>query len=419
MGQGAQAFCFAATLLMAAFAGCLQAEVPVPAGGDSGTPVSSRPPVVAILDSGLHPYHVAFAAPGGGAERFADMFGAERFDLAQSGDFSARVEEDRPEWEAIEQGRLYAFAGTRVLGVTFGHNKGELPFLDQRDHGTAVGSLVMREAPEAMLVIVQVDPGICNLEDTSDCPIFPTATEAMRWVADQPWIDVVSLSLGYPGNIPLRMSQQEAEFVTATRLAHDRGKIVIAGSGNTVVPALAGQFAGPPWVIAVGGAQPSQRGDQIQASKGPDVVANFTEWLATRDTLDGWHWDVGTSFAAPIVAGALAEALGRLRAVDPAMPVPPAVLRDALNASSLAWAPTEWDATRKPTNDTLANYVSNSVPALTPAQSGWGYVDGSIVDELVRRVLEDDLEPPAGKALTARYMAEWQGLRERYWQSAP
>ena len=408
-------------LLAPALAGCLDVEgESAGAVAETGQGASRRPPVVAIIDSGVHTYHEAFrAAPGEGIEGWYGTFGATRLDLAQAGDFAARVEEDRAEWESLESGRLYGFAGTRVLGVTFGHNKGELPFLDARRHGTAVASRVLQEAPEAILVVIQVDPGICNLVDPSDCPIFPQATEAMRWAAGQAWIDVISLSLGYPGNPTLRMSPQEAEFVAASRLAHERGKLVVAGAGNTATPPLMSQFAGPAWVVSVGGAQPAHQGNQMEASKASDLIANYTAWVATSGTLDGWHWDVGTSFAAPTVAGTLAKAIGRLLEVAPDAPASPAGLRAALNASALLWGPTDWDPTAKPTNDTLSNLVSQAAPILTPLQSGWGYVDGSLVDELVRRVLEDDLAPPPEKAQTAAYMAEWQALRETYWQNAP
>jgi len=56
---------------------------------------------------------------------------------------------------------------------------------------------------------------------------------------------------------------------------------------------------------------------------------------------------------------------------------------------------------------------------LAQPQMGWGYVDGGLAPEVARRVLENDLAPPAEKAQAMLFQAQWQKAREEYWATWP
>ena len=422
-------------LVAGALAGCAAPDASPPGAGGAGFGSSApRPTVVAIMDSGVNPYHAAFQAePARGVDAHADIFPeAERVRLSSEGGLPRRLAADGAFWDGVEPGRLYAFSGTRVLAVTFGHGPGESPILDVPDHGTGVASLLARTDPDALIVVVQIDSNLCAPSDPVDgCSLSVKIAPALQWIADQPWIDVVSLSLGMPLNPPSNAATDEETraYLAASRLLHDRGKVVVAAAGNDPAPSLASHYAGPPWMIAVGGFEPAQGGESSDASRAVDVLANYTEYVADAATLDGYHWRGGTSYAAPLVAGTLSRAVFEARAavghaegiVDGhlAPGLHGTTFRAALNATARTPSATAWDPTAEPTNETYWNLVTQSVPVLLPGlQAGWGYVDGALAGEVARRVLEADLAPPPEKAVTARHMAEWHAWRETYWSRA-
>lgn len=406
-----------ALLLGASISGCVGArEEPDP----PATPAAARgdPVVVALIDTGVNPYHAAFRVSSeielaGGS--FPSLPGAEDVVLAANGSFETRRAADDEFWANVEIGQLYSFQGTRLAAISFSNKPGDPLILDNRDHGTGTAALVAREAPDALILMIQVDVTICDpVRPTDACSIFSQAAPAMAWAAEQPWIDIISLSLGRPANAPYDTSMQA--FVDASRVAHDNGKIITVAAGNTVVPPLAAYYAGPPWVIAVGGAQPASRGESADAAKGADVLANFTEYVPSQASIDAYTWTSGTSLSTPIVAGTLAHAMALVRAQGKA--VASKELRDALNATAVYFDLTDWDPTTPPTNDTRFNLVTHSLPVVAPfAQMGWGYVDGGLAEEITRRLVEGDLTPPPEKATTRQYQAQWQALRETYWRN--
>ena len=408
-----------AAILLSMAAGCVAPSQGAPSAEEAGAaPV--RPVVVAVLDTGINPYHEAFRAdPGAGVERFADAFGAEVLRLSGEGTYEERRDADEALWDGLEPGRLYAFAGTRVLAASLSVPEGDPLVLDVEGHGTGVAGMAAREAPGALVLMLQVDVEYCSTGDPAACELGHRTSNAMAWAAEQPWIDVVTTSLTYPANPPSASSADPdvAAYVAASRLAHDRGKVLVNAAGNSPTPSAASQFAGPPWVIAVGGAQPSQRSEALESSRAVDLVANYTDLAPAADSVDAYEWVAGTSFGTPLVAGTLANAIARVReARGDAGPVATKDLRDALNATAVHFAATDYDASGQPTNDTVRNAYLRGVPVVVPfAQMGWGYAHGGMAEEIARRVLEGDLAPPPEKALAAEYQARWQAAREDYW----
>ena len=409
-------------VLIGPLAGCIEnAEGPFPVHTKEGV---ARPPrVVAVIDSGLNPYHAAFQASKGDAvEMYAPQMGATVVNLSGSGDYTARLEQDGGMWDSLEPGRLYAFAGTRAMGISFGQGHPGPVVLDYvpAGHGTSVASAVLQADPDAFVLVVQVDARLCDTEElSSDCPRLVELAHAMEWIAEQPAIAVVSLSLNYHANVPLPEQVPTVRpYLEAAQRAFESGKVIVNSAGNYVAPPVASHLGGPPWMISVGGAQEAQRGDTAGAAKGPDVLGPFNIWGAMSGTTEDYGWRSGTSFAAPTVAGTLSRAIGLLHEQG-IHPVPLDQLRTALNASALTWAAEDWRPLASSSNTTFDRIFETSFPSLTPAQTGWGFVNASLAPDIARRVLEQDFSIPPEKANTAAYMARWQAAREAYWANAP
>lgn len=356
------------------------------------------------------------------ASPLASIPGADLLTLTKGPTFEEARQADEGLWQGLEEGQLYAFAGTRVLAISIGPPPQNTRVFDMTGHGTEVASIVAREAPESLIVMVQVDSDSCAAS-TGRCPIIPDVAKAMEWIADQPWIDVVSVSLGWPADLPLSAAQQPqmTAYLRATERAHQNGKLIVNSAGNTPTVSFLDYFNGPPWVIAVGGMVPAAKGDAVESSRFVDVVANFTALVATKDSFDGYAWQSGTSFAAPLVAGTLADSIHRVResiraAGELRAPPAPRDYRDAMNATATYPSSSEWNPTRWTSNDTKRELTMVSLPVLVGyAQMGWGAVLGGDSAKIADRVLASDLSPPPEKRDAAAHQARVQGLRESYW----
>jgi subtilisin family serine protease len=173
-------------------------------------------------------------------------------------------------------------------------------------HGTAVASLLVGRdqrfsgaAPEAALYAADVYCG----DDSAGAA--ETLAQALGWLAREQ-VAVINVSLVGPPN---RLLERTVQALLA------RGHLVVAAVGNdgpAAPPLYPAAFAG---VVGVTGVQPSRR-VLPEAAQGTQVsfAAPGAE-LAAAAAGAGYRSVRGTSFAAPLVAGLLADAL---RAPDPA-----------------------------------------------------------------------------------------------------
>lgn len=366
--------------------------------------------VVALLDSGINPYHIAFQSARPTTQEGDPVL----ISLSTNGSLEDRLEEDSEIWDSIEVGKLYAFEGTRVKAISFGKRTESALILDDVNHGTGTASMVGAVDPEIDLVMVQVDEKICSIYPPGDCPIFPDLADAMEWIAEQEWIDLVSISLGVPGNPPGDGAQTPSiqRFIDAQRRMHDEGKLIVSGAGNTVTPPFTSYLGGPPWVIAVGGVDTPTRGEELEAGHAPDVVANYTALVADATTVDEFRSRSGTSFSTPLVAGVLASAQrqleveGRVADTDLRDALRGAMNRTAANLNPGDWDPAAWVPT---------NLTSPGAPVLAPGpQTGWGAIDTSHV-ALIVDAIRTGTAPPK-PAAQMRYMETWADAREAYWE---
>lgn len=373
-----------------------------------------RPVVIAVIDSGAIPYLPVFDVQDGVDVGAWIPVPVAKVDISRDGPPQERFDKDKEDLlRSLRTGTLYHYSGTRLLGYST-KSLGEFPTVDPNGHGTGTTYLAARDAPHAIIVSVQVAAVGCPNYD--QC-VDPSIADAMEWVADQSWIDIVSVSLingqlNQPDNEALH--EQAGRYLRASKRAADQGKIIVNGAGNAVVPSLADYFNGPPWIVNVGGFESNASGEAAIASKTVDVVANFSEIVPIGDA-ERYEPRSGTSLATPLVAATLAEALRLVRQTDPSRTPSAFELREALNATASYVEPTSWQPTPPPGWGLPVDPVRASLPVLIQPQMGWGYVDASMATEIARRVLEGDLAIPAGKEQAREFQPRWQQAREEYW----
>ena len=189
-----------------------------------------------------------------------------------------------------------AFAQARIQG--FGCGGRELPSA----HGTAVASLLVGRdgafagvQPAAELFAADV---YC---DQPDGGAAEDVARALAWMVRER-VPVINISLVGPTNILM---------AKATQAVMRQGHLVVAAVGNDGPAAPALYPASYPGVVGVTGVAPSRR-VLPEAGQGPQVIlaAPGSELAAARSG-GGYAAVRGTSFAAPIVAGLLAEVLSQ------------------------------------------------------------------------------------------------------------
>lgn len=200
---------------------------------------------------------------------------------------------------------------------------------DQFGHGTFVAGLVHAAAPGAEIVSIKLS-GANGAVDVTQ------VLAALQWVVanrDRYSIDVVNLSFGNDS----KQSANTSPLNFAVQRVWDAGIVVVASAGN--LGSSAGTVTKPgddPLIISVGATDDqgtARRKDDVIASYGsrgptqdglakPDLVAPGTRVVSLRapgSTADVQHPQArigtdhfrgsGTSFAAPIVSGIVAQML--------------------------------------------------------------------------------------------------------------
>ena len=389
-----------------------------PLDGSGSLPSGPRSHVVvALVDTGINPYHDLYrSAPLGdpGAMLEGYPVDAKPLALTLGSDYGADRKADETLWGKTELNQLYYFPGTRIVGgISFGHDSfsnsaaNDIPVLDEDGHGTATSSRVAMMAPDAWIVMVEA--GASSLED------------AIAWAANQPWIDVISISIGPLADLP---TSQEGD--PGTHAAWGAGKIVFTAAGNEPTLSPTSPLSGPVWVVSVGAALPDKGGEPGTAAKGMDIVSDYDPETADFDSVNGTQPRSGTSFSTPTAAGVVAEALylardaagwsrgladGKLVGGNGpgllADGLTNAELRDAMNGVAVYWDVTRWGPS------------GLSLPILPVApwvQMGWGYVGPDEVATL-SQVLLSGTVPTKGPDAQA-YMGAVMSLRESLWGPA-
>lgn len=302
--------------------------------------------VVALIDTGMNPYHQEFRRPalvdnpstyisGLPASQLVEVdlcfYDPATKTVAQSrcpASADAAAGNDAAKWapfdvspagaRAAGAGEIAWFPGTNVMLVSFGHvGDQNYPGMDGArgagdEHGTwttsNVGGLTTGTCPECIVVLIEGDT-VAAIED------------AYWWASNQPWIDVISssVSIGLIG-----VGANPADFFDATSAATKNavanGKLVFESSGNGIANAgvaptstYLGANANP-WTIAVG-CSAEHTGQQCFYSDYPNpITASGIDRIgASVDTYIGTAGVGGTSFSAPSSAGVAARTIYALR----------------------------------------------------------------------------------------------------------
>lgn len=212
----------------------------------------------------------------------------------------------------------------------------------QSNHGTQTWSLIGANVPDT-LVGIAPDAGfiLAKTEDVSS----ERRVEEDNYVAALEWADsldadVVSASLGYfdfDNGFAYLPSQLDGDFAVTTRAADEaarRGIIVVVSAGNDgPAPRSISTPADGDSVISVGATDSlgalagfSSRGPTADGRTKPDLTApGVAVWVFGPG---GYGRSNGTSFAAPIIAGAAAL----LKQIHPTLG--PIEVRDALRGAA-------------------------------------------------------------------------------------
>lgn len=398
---------FTAVAVLALLAGCTSPQL---ASGPSPTPPDY--PVVAIIDSGINPYHTAFASND---PALADFIASLRdrqgrppseVQLSGTGDYASRIAADRRFWEAAEPGRLYWFVGTRVLALS-SDVQGAVAVLDEEGHGTSVASVIREVSPVAVILVVET----VVAESEPPESMIPTAV-ALQHLTGLDWVDVVSLSIG-PAWGAERLGSND--IAKATMALAEEGKLLVVAAGNQPNHPATGATAGPPWVMSVTGGRNDSYGRTIFSAQAEDLVSDYYKPRAASEaSIDDYHEGLGTSYAAPTVAGVAARALDALRASGAS--VVPSELRPLLNQTAVYWNLTDWTPV-EPHPDPLQTSLRSTVPVANPwLQMGWGYVGPEHADLLAQAYL-GTWTPPPKPPEAVEYMAAQHQARIAYWDA--
>ncbi len=244
------------------FAGCvvvvglIVSSVAVAAPGtDTGTPKAAgrtgSNAVVAILDSGINPYHTTFQDDSPLAKKHPSTYIpgypkdaiALRLSLGEEKYWDAVKKDCERIWSKIVPGKLYWFPGTKIVGaVTFSPQiqmdckeaepSEDSHILDEGGHGTMTASRAASNeygaCKECRIVAVQFSLNGFNKDD---------AIQAISWAADNAdWIDLQSNSWGplTPGWEPTGQGQLVTANPEVVRAVEEvsRKHLAFWASGN-------------------------------------------------------------------------------------------------------------------------------------------------------------------------------------------
>ena len=288
--------------------------------------------VIAVVDTGINPYHVAYRRPEYAVHpsTYIDGFPADApalgLNLGEPDYVTARGGDDGPVWSQVAEKRLYWVPGTNIVGAysvadyegTPPDGLPSRPIVDDDGHGTGTTSVAAGAGasslsapfgsnPEALIVI---------LEGLGD--------EGVKWASEQPWIDFISGSYGDAAAIPCNdevddmgvWCGREYRYTAPFVLRDSRTACFSAGNGLTRTGVLADCYSslrptsGPSWVITVGAVSPRNEQDYGWHSVPVDISSYGLHWPAADPfSTAGEQSFGGTSNATPVTCGVFSKAL--------------------------------------------------------------------------------------------------------------
>jgi hypothetical protein len=297
--------------------------------------------VIAVIDSGLAPYHHDFlastmpqaktttkaddlplhTAPHTWLSGFPKPSAFEDYEalpLSLTSDPKAEMaalrDKDEDAWLDVSRSTPDALSyrwipGTKVIGaMSFGGSGTPIYGNGGPEHGHGTSSVSVGNlhgtCPECLLVFLQAGSG-------------PEYEAALSWAMSQPWIDAVSNSYGISTGILVRDRVYNGSDVPLMRSATERGQTVFFSAGNGVTNdfvtpngTLLSSQEGPDWIVTVGATDPEDA-DYSGSGKPADVAGIGTLYPSSygATTTTGKGTFGGTSNATPTLAGTYGRAL--------------------------------------------------------------------------------------------------------------
>jgi len=422
------------------------------AGEDSDTGctnlMSDAHVVVAILDTGINPYHEIFRRwnatmhPSTYIEGFPED--VEAVNLTFGNYYWTNVKKDERIWENLSAKKLYWFPHTNIIGISF-KEKG-YPILPEGVgwHGTSTSSIISMKCPEAIILMIEANSS--------------TLEEAFSWAVEQPWIDII-----LPEFATWKIDGKEEwnNIPEISKRGVENGKIIISPAGNRAWHiSLLSNICGMPWVISVGGVESYSLGASIFVSRLPDYVSNYTEYTAFIPPPNpynpfnfSYRYISGTSVSAPVVVSTFASIILKLREElnythgiinkalinipEKGIKITNYDIRNAVNHTSIYWKMQEWHPWhwlywKDPfwlsflINPFLWPFcwillelriltITRPINPVAPwLQMGWGFVNKSIVNDTVN-VLLGKKEMPEKPEGAVKYMEGIYHMRQKIW----
>lgn len=380
------------------------------------------PVVVAVIDSGVNPYHAWFRRPGYTAHPSTYLPGfptdAPALGLTFSVNHSYNKLVDLEALGSIGRDQLVTIPGTNIVGaISFGEYEpsDSIPIVDEFGHGSQTAGAVVAANPDVLLVIVEM--GFQDLE------------RALAWVAQQEWIDLVTMSLGTLGDVgPLgrAVDAADASPQNYTRTIAQSGRMVFVPTGNNAGYGATDFYDGPNWIVSVGGVNRDTRGWWAEGTHGQDVSSDARRALPRPDHTSDVVEVYGTSFASPTLAGSVSGALQEARAaLGQTSVVQDGVylangarardIRDAINATAHWYSPTDYRPPNRANLTTPAKQDDLPFPPVAPwTVSGWGYL-GPAQAPLLRDVLLGVAPAPEKPAEAHAFMEAQYAARAAIW----
>ncbi len=302
-----------ALLILSALAGCADVNPTTDAPDETVAPSWGPQAVVALVDTGINPYHVdfrdnsslAFVHPSAYLPGYPADTPALNITLNAT-TLEAALEADAAVWDAVVGETMYWIPGTKIVGgITFNGDD-----IFDTGHGTMTASRAAGNAyslcPECRIAVVQGFTG-----------------PAVMWASQQPWIDAQSNSWSPLVVVQQADAAQEGGLADAFEAAATRHLVFgsagngVAGKGGVVGhPSFTRSTSGPTGVMSVGG---HDNGEVILWSGSvPHVVADACDnWAAIGNSIDEYSASAGggTSSASPYAAGAAARLVLEARIV--------------------------------------------------------------------------------------------------------
>lgn len=257
--------------------------------------------VVAVIDSGINPYHEYFHAGGTlyGKSRPSSVtpavlreFGIDKdhiIRITRTGNFGADFSKDKAQFEKIKPGEPYWFAGTNIIGISFEEEAPLRPDGTASSHGIGTAASVLGANPEAIVVAVE---GIGN--------------DSEAWAFSEPAVDIITTSYGPVTSAPT-LNHLSSSYTGVV----ENGKAHFGAAANDPTYSTLDETSGPWWSIGIAGYEEGDsNGRQTTSGNVPDFVGDFTQDLPyCRSCEEGLQSVAGTSFATPRSAGTFSKIL--------------------------------------------------------------------------------------------------------------